>query len=452
MTARINLVFKKIKGSNNASISFVNSTEDDIKRYQRNFCFVLHVTHHPTFFKNPIVSETGIALGSLPNPLVPIDDFFNKGADKSDYRSFVKPVVRDLICGLYHIHQRHIVLGDIHPKTVFVSTSTDVQIIYGDVSLATLVSTHHPQFPLPASVTKHEYFAPEIFSQNICSFASDTYSLGLLWMCIFIGKFVDVWNNVTKDDPRCILNEATQLSQSDDKDLHLLKYLLVLEPSRCMPLNIVQSLFFDIFDQSASMDHEENNFSFAIDLLSEDQLKDGTIMFLKELEGNPSTHKVDYYAPVFISHLVDKFYIGDSTYSAFLIREILKPFIQICLILLNNKKLDYCEKMPCCRKQLKMVSFLALHEEIDFFPVFEIFAVQKLIKITGPVVTELIKLRVCVSKIKSLTTKLGIKEWDELLESVASRDEELKRKLMEQSEEIQRCKKIRETLSSILAE
>lgn len=448
MSGRVNLSMKKGKG-NHATISFINCNESDVERYQKNYCFVLHITHHTAFFKNPVLSGSDLVLGSLPHPLVNLVDFYTKSTEKIDFVSYGKRIVRDLISGLHHLHKRRCILGDIHPSNIFISSGSDVNVKYGDLTIATTVADRNDYFVLPSSVTKHEYFAPETVFDNKCFFVSDVYSLGLVWISVFTGKFVETWSNISIDDPRTISTEALRISQEVEK-CDMLKYVLTMEASQRMPLIHVYDLFIEIFNVPIPSNHGEHPISSVFDLIFKDQIKDACLFFLQELMKEPQANGVEDCVPVILSLIISKFYFVESCYSTFMFNEVLNPFIEVCLYLNKTNLLSQSYRIKCCQKRLKTLCFLALDQNLDFFSVISVFAEHGLIQITGPVVTECLKMKVCTSQLKSLTTKLGTTEWDDLLESVAARDDTLKRKLSEQSEEIQRCKKIRETLTSIL--
>uniref|UniRef100_A0A5K3EN24 non-specific serine/threonine protein kinase n=1 Tax=Mesocestoides corti TaxID=53468 RepID=A0A5K3EN24_MESCO len=223
-------------------VKFVPTPTEAERAVVNNEANIMKLLNHPKLmhlhevFSEP--TETAMVLEFLSG-----GELFDRIADDGYTMSEAEVIkyVRQLLSGLQHMHENHIVHLDIKPENIMCETSRSTDIKLVDFGLSTKLN---PQDEVRVSTATPEFSAPEIADHNPVGFYTDMWAVGVLTYILLSGispfagdDIVETLSNVSKASYN-FDNEAFRNISDNAKDF--ISKLLVKAPEKRM--NVFEAL------------------------------------------------------------------------------------------------------------------------------------------------------------------------------------------------------------------
>ncbi|ORY38548.1 kinase-like protein [Rhizoclosmatium globosum] len=190
------------------------------------------------------------------------EDYDDTEEENNPTRTINLYLFKQIVEGLMHIHEQHVVHRDIKPDNIFVQENYNVLV--GDFGLAKSLASHavnnladspEPETDETGTASTDEgtffYMAPELLDQHIYTAKSDIYSLGIILLELFHPFSTEMERIMLltelKKNPLSLAHFCSASGMPSDVS-HLLSRLLSVDPSkRPSAMEIILDPLFDNF-------------------------------------------------------------------------------------------------------------------------------------------------------------------------------------------------------------
>lgn len=143
----------------------------------------------------------------------------NYSGDSVDFE-YEMDIFKQIVKGLKYIHNQNLIHGDLNPKNIFLDDNLNVKI--GDFGLSK--KCYHDGFVDASSYGNYMYMAPEQLKEKILFKKSDIYSLGIIFLELFMPFSTNMEKILVLDNLKARVLKPLDSLNSKLKNLFLIMF------------------------------------------------------------------------------------------------------------------------------------------------------------------------------------------------------------------------------------
>jgi serine/threonine protein kinase len=368
----------------------------------------LLILHHPVFFKRPSSDEESNLQVSYVNPTPVMLRNVIGSTELKLSEQHISIIMRNLFCGLQHLHSRTFSLVDINPDTIVVKQDSDQNfaVFFSDISSAVMMRDINST-DLQNAYETDVYHAPEVHNNHVVTHTSDVYSLGLVWICLTSNSFIENWNC------ECPLEINTRAIGHANE---VQKLILDVNPNVRMPLNWFLPKYLSMAQLPEISDLQGSPVGQIFETMGIRQYTEMLKICENELAAPEPTQAIISAMAVVINKICNEINFVQSSFQTFLINDVITPFVAI-LITLHQKHLlqNILTRLTLDQDKILLLCALGLGLNEDLIDVVELFVNNGVLILDKNALIKFINMELPGHLVKRLIDKSDQEEWKTLV-------------------------------------